>query len=95
MHLPGALSYAIPNLTKSYTVTYNIVSYYFDDCVLSNCIKREISLFYNKYFGELSAKVQETPLSISKTLCVLAKLDQDTHFNNSRFGFFIITSPDL
>lgn len=42
MHLNGALSYAIPNSTKAYRVTYNIVSYYVDGCVLSDCIKREI-----------------------------------------------------
>lgn len=57
MHLHGALSYAIPDSTKPYRVTFNIVSYYFDGCVLSDCIKREISLSYNNYFGELSAKV--------------------------------------
>lgn len=32
--------------------------------IVSYCIKREISLFYN-YFGELSAKAQENPLSVS------------------------------
>lgn len=65
MHLHGALSYAAPNSPKPCRVTYNSVSCYFDDSDLSDC-KREISLFYNNYFGELSAKVQGTTLSISQ-----------------------------
>lgn len=61
--------------------------------IVSYCIKREISLFYN-YFGELSSKAQENPLSVSQILGVLAKLGLNTAFSNSRFGFFIIISPD-
>lgn len=92
MRLHGALSYANSNSTKPNRVTYSIISYHFVDSVLSDCIKREISLFSikNNFFGELSAKAQETPLSISQILCVLAKLDQDTPFSNFRFGFYII-----